>query len=621
MPRASHPLTLLIPLVALFLAGCREEGDIQIHKLDFQGVEQVDKTALANALQTKRGSRLPWGHKAYFDRRMFEADLERIQAFYRDRGFPDARVASFDVKLNDQQDQVDVVVHISEGMPTLVADVDLTGFDVLSADEQRSLRESLPLQPKRPLDRQLAVASRERALNALRDHGYPYAEVDISQEGLGDKRVNVAFAATPGALAHFGPIEIDGQKSVEENIIRRQLSYQEGGIFSRREMRESQRKLYRMELFEFANIESKEDKTAQSPDVPTRVTVAEAKHQRLTTGIGYGSEEKARAMLRWDHLNFFGSARHAGVETKWSSLDRGVRLDYTEPFFLTGHYSLNFEGRAWQAVEPVYSLKSLGGRASIRHQANSQSYWTVSLINEFQRSSITNAGLEDFSIRDDLIALGLDPRGTTRGTMGAIAFDVNRNTTNNLLDANQGYVLSGHVEQAGKWLWGTYNYWEVSGEARQYLRVGRSFVWANRIHAGTIDALGGETSVPFFKRYFLGGASSVRGWGRFEVSPLSGFGFPIGGLSMLEGSTEIRKPLFGKLGGVAFFDFGNVSDRSVDVPTSLLYAVGPGLRYLTPVGPARIDFGYQLNRIPNLMVNGKPETRAWRIHFSIGQAF
>ena len=621
MSRARHPLTLLIPLVALFLVGCREEGDIQIHKLDFQGVEQVDKTALANALQTKRGSRLPWGHKAYFDRRMFEADLERIQAFYRDRGFPDARVASFDVKLNDQQDQVDVVVHISEGMPTLVADVDLTGFDVLSADEQRSLRESLPLQPKRPLDRQLAVASRERALNALRDHGYPYAEVDISQEGLGDKRVNVAFAATPGALAHFGPIEIDGQKSVEENIIRRQLSYQEGGIFSRREMRESQRKLYRMELFQFANIESKEDKTAQSPDVPTRVTVAEAKHQRLTTGIGYGSEEKARAMLRWDHLNFFGSARHAGVETKWSSLDRGVRLDYTEPFFLTGHYSLNFEGRAWQAVEPVYSLKSLGGRASIRHQANSQSYWTVSLINEFQRSSITNAGLEDFSIRDDLIALGLDPRGTTRGTMGAIAFDVNRNTTNNLLDANQGYVLSGHVEQAGKWLWGTYNYWEVSGEARQYLRVGRSFVWANRIHAGTIDALGGETSVPFFKRYFLGGASSVRGWGRFEVSPLSGFGFPIGGLSMLEGSTEIRKPLFGKLGGVAFFDFGNVSDRSVDVPTSLLYAVGPGLRYLTPVGPARIDFGYQLNRIPNLKVNGKPETRAWRIHFSIGQAF
>jgi len=608
------------------LAGCREQGDIQIHTLDFQGVEQVDKRALANALQTKRGSRLPWGHKTYFDRRMFDADLERIQAFYRDRGFPDARVASFDVKLNDKQDQVDVIVHISEGEPTLVAGVDLTGFDVLSPGEQRSLRDSLPLQPKKPLDRQLAVASRERVLNALRDHGYPYAEVDVAQQGLGDKRIRVAFAATPGTLAHFGPIAIDGQKSVDENILRRQLSYQEGDVFSRREMRESQRKLYRMELFQFANIESQEDRNTQSPDVPTRVTVAEAKHQRLTTGFGYGSEEKARATLRWDHLNFFGSARHAGVETKWSSLDRGVKLDYTEPYFLTGHYSLNFESRAWQAVEPVYSLRSLGGRASLRHQANSQSYWTVSLINEFQRSSITEAGLEDFSIRDDLIGLGLCPDDTgtvctTRGTTAAVAFDVNRNTTNNLLDANQGYVLLGHLEQAGKWLWGTYNYWEVSGEARQYTRVGRSFVWANRVHLGTINALGGTTGVPFFKRYFLGGASSIRGWGRFEVSPLSGFGLPIGGLSMLEGSTEIRKPLFGKLGGVAFFDFGNVSDRSLNVPTSLVYAAGPGLRYLTPVGPARIDFGYQLNRIPNLKVNGKPETRAWRIHFSIGQAF
>ena len=106
------------------------------------------------------------------------------------------------------------------------------------------------------------------------------------------------------------------------------------------------------------------------------------------------------------------------------------------------------------------------------------------------------------------------------------------------------------------------------------------------------------------------------------MSPLSGSGLPIGGLSMFEGSTEIRKPLFGKLGGVAFFDFGQVSNESAKLATSdLVYAAGPGLRYLTPIGPARIDIGYQLNRIPNLLVNGKPEVRPWRIHFSIGQAF
>ena len=123
----------------------------------------------------------------------------------------------------------------------------------------------------------------------------------------------------------------------------------------------------------------------------------------------------------------------------------------------------------------------------------------------------------------------------------AIAFDINRNTTNNLLDANRGYVLAGHLEQAGKWLWGTYNYWEVTAEARHYMPVARSFVCANRLHLGTDRRAGRcRPNVPFFKRYFLGGATSIRGWGRFEVSPLSGFGLPIGGLSMLEGSSEVR---------------------------------------------------------------------------------
>jgi outer membrane protein assembly complex protein YaeT len=614
----------LLLLVTLFAGACRESGDIQIHKLDFQGVQQVNKGELAAALQTKAGSKLPWGHKTYFDRTAFDADLQRIQAFYRDRGFPDARVSSFDVKLNDQQDQVDVVVRISEGQPTIVETITLTGFDVLDARQQQLLKSTLPLLKGKPLDRQNAVASRERALNVFRDNGYPYAEVVTAQKDLGDSRVEFTLAATPGMLAHFGPIEIDGEKSVGENIIRRELLYKPGDLYRRRDMRNTQRKLYGMELFQFANVESLEDKDAQTAEVPTRVVVAEGKPRRLTTGFGYGSEERARATLRWDHLNFFGGARQAGIEGKWSSLDRGVKMDFTEPYFMTAHLSLSFEGIGWQAVEPVYSLNTVGGRMTLRHQVTPTSFFAFSFNDEFQRSTIANSGLEDFTIRNNLIALGLDPRtGSTRGTTASVAFDVNHNTTNNILDANRGYVLIGHVEQAGKWLWGTYNYWEVTGEARQYTRVARRFVWANRVHVGSIDPLGGsDSAVPFFKRYFLGGATSIRGWGRYEVSPLSGFGLPIGGLSMFEGSSEVRMPLAGKLGGVAFFDFGNVSNTSMNFGFSNLhYAVGPGLRYLTPVGPARVDVGWQVNPEPNLRVNGKPETRQWRIHFSIGQAF
>ena len=140
---------------------------------------------------------------------------------------------------------------------------------------------------------------------------------------------------------------------------------------------------------------------------------------------------------------------------------------------------------------------------------------------------------------------------------------------------------------------------------------------------GTIDATGVlDRDVPFYKRYFLGGASSIRGWGRLEVGPTSGFGLPIGGHTMVEGSSEVRTAAWGKFGVVAFADYGNVLSRSWDFNVNdLRYAVGPGLRYLTPVGPARVDFGYQLNPIQGLRVNGEPEKRHWRVHFSIGQAF
>jgi outer membrane translocation and assembly module TamA len=114
----------------------------------------------------------------------------------------------------------------------------------------------------------------------------------------------------------------------------------------------------------------------------------------------------------------------------------------------------------------------------------------------------------------------------------------------------------------------------------------------------------------------------MRGWGRFELSPLSGAGLPIGGLSMVEGSAEIRIPLFGKIGMVAFLDYGNVWNEGWKFDLNdLRYDVGPGLRYMTPIGPARFDFGYQLNPIEGLLVNGEPQKRQWRVHFSIGQAF
>ena len=140
---------------------------------------------------------------------------------------------------------------------------------------------------------------------------------------------------------------------------------------------------------------------------------------------------------------------------------------------------------------------------------------------------------------------------------------------------------------------------------------------------GNIRPVGSDPkNVPFSKKLFLGGATSIRGWGRFEISPLSASGFPIGGNSMLAFSEELRAILRGNLGGVLFLDVGNVWSKSFGFDLhDLRYAVGPGLRYQTPIGPIRFDVGYQLNPIPGLLVNGSEQRRRIRLHFSIGQAF
>jgi outer membrane protein assembly factor BamA len=254
--------------------------------------------------------------------------------------------------------------------------------------------------------------------------------------------------------------------------------------------------------------------------------------------------------------------------------------------------------------------------------------WSTSITSEHNSSAISANVLADqalyLKLRPDLIALGLDPTTDQQnGTLNALGFDLQHSTADNLLNARRGYQIAIHAEEAGRLVPGSFNYYAASFDGRHYLPIGEKVVVASRMQVGNIRPVGNaESNVPFSKRYLLGGSTSVRGWGRYEVSPLSGSGLPIGGDSMLALSAELRAMVRGNLGGVLFVDAGNVWAESWGINLGeLRYAVGPGLRYQTPVGPLRFDIGYQLNPIPGLLVNGNPQRRRLRFHFSIGQAF
>jgi outer membrane protein insertion porin family/translocation and assembly module TamA len=623
---------LCAAVTALMLAGaaCKDDAGkgIRVRSIKFIGVHGVDKSALEDVLATRASSKLPWGAKRYFYRNQFDDDLKRIRAFYADRGFPDAKVTSFDVKLNAAQDTVDATITIDEGEPVVVSSITFSGFDVIPERHLNSLKRNIPIKAGKPRDRQVVLSSREMALDELRDHGYPYASVRVDEVvdntgTSGGAQAQLTLVAVPGKLAHFGPTEIQGNDSVSENTIRRSLTLTPGKLYERRLVQDTQRRLYGMSLFQFVNVEPV-DLEQQPPEVPMKVTVAEGPQHRVNFSVGYGTEEQARIDAEYHRLNFLGAARSAGAHVRWSSLDRGVQLDFNQPYLFHPRVSLSWTAQDWLTFTPAYQSTVIGTTATTVYQKDRLTSFGISVTAEHDKSSIAPDVQTDPALRNDLIALGLNPEtGEQSGTLNALRFEGRHATTDNLLDSRKGYILSAAVEQAGVILPGGFKYTGVSGEARHYLPIAEPLVLASRLQVANLaPASGDPADVPFAKKYFLGGATTIRGWGRYEVSPLSLSGLPIGGNSLFLFSSELRAHISGHWGSVAFLDAGNVWAQSWGIRLdNLRYAVGAGLRYQTPIGPLRLDWGYQLNPIPGLIVNGQPQTRRWRIHFSIGQAY
>ena len=642
---------LRVALVAMAAAiagtACHEAGDTVVSGLHFTGNQAFPASRLSALLVTTATGRLPWARKHYFNRSVFDQDLQRLTAFYADRGYPHAKVTGTDVTFNKDRTAVDLRLRLDEGAPELVERIDLKGFDQASRGVRVDLQ-NLPLHVNAPNDREVIAASRDRAAFLLKDSGYPHAAVDAAvTAGSGADRVVVTFTASPGDLMTFGDATVAGLKDVQQSVVRRTLTFRPGQIYRESRVTESQQRLGALGLFDFAHVSAATDATASgtpleippAPAAPNRptgpplamaVTVTEGKPQKIQAGVGYGSEEGPRGSLQWTHANFLGGARQLSAEGRYSFRQRGASLDFVEPYLVKG-VTFEFTGFAWHNTESTYTSTTRGGSAGItyrfheRRGRNAQPIehtLGVKYLNQSLAYQITPDSLSDLSQFEERVALGLDPvTGAGNGRVGAIDVDFTRTAVDNQVDAHSGHAASVHVEHAAHSLGGTFRYDDVSAQVRVYVPVGPQRVIAARVHAGAILATD-STDVPFSARYFLGGSSSLRGWGRYQVAPLSEEGLPIGGRSLFESSLEFRTPLTGKFGAVAFLDAGNVWDTPADLRLNHLRVdVGPGLRYTSPIGVVRLDVGYQLRPIPGLVIGGSSPLRRYRLHLSIGQAF
>src|SRR5262245_7985573 len=345
----------------------------------------------------------------------------------------------------------------------------------------------------------------------------------------------------------------------------------------------------------------------ENPDpevVPMRVDVQEKPPREIRIGAGYGTDVGPRGVIQWQHKNWLGGGRQLLLSLRGSMVQSDAEVTLIQPHLFSDPDTRGiFSFKILRDDEDTYDLLAGQLIPRIEHR------FTPTLVGYVAyRLEYDDVSGVDQATRDAIG--GVKKKGLLSGPGLGLVWD----TTDNPLDATEGGVVSLDLAQAGVIWGGAYRYWRGVVEGKKYQQIGWDTVLALRLKIGLADAIGSDDDLPIFKRFYAGGEKSVRGYARHRLGPLSTTDRPLGGLSLIEGSVELRRPIWGPIGGALFVDFGQVSLKAFDPPiTDVKFAPGFGVTYKTPIGPLRLDIAFPLDPPRG--------DSSWQLHFSIGQFF
>ena len=570
----------------------------RVEKIEISGNTKFSDTEILRELLTKvRPWYLFWEAESSFDPITFREDLERVRRFYEARGYYHTRL-TYDLTADPQSGQVEVKIEVFEGPPVIVSEVhvEVSGSSPLSPPQ-------LPLKQGEIFVEESYRKGEEVLRNFFLEHGYAHVTTERRAEvNLDQDQASVWYQADPGPLSVFGETRVVGTDKVDSEIILRELSYQPGEIFSPAKIAESQAKILALDLFGLVRIVPKEVSGKPSV-VPMEVQVSEKEAREIRVGIGYGTEDEFRAQLRWQHNNWLGNGRRLSLEAKYSSITTTGAITLVQPHFFSPRTRGILSLRQDREDEDTYVLNASRFNPRVEHGFTPQLVGFIGYRLEYDRlDKIGEAAIEALgSVRE-------------RGMLSGPNLGLVWNTSDGPLNPTKGEVVTFTFGQAGKIWGGQYSFYKVTTEAKKYLLLGWETILASRLKIGFAEPLGPEENLPIFERLYAGGEKSVRGYARRKLGPLDARGNPIGGLSLIEGSVELRRSIWGPLGGALFVDFGQVSTRSFDLPVNdLKFGSGFGLNYQTPVGPLALYLGF-----PFRPPRGE---KSWQIYFSVGAFF
>jgi outer membrane protein insertion porin family len=566
-----------------------EEGSkLYVTEIRFEGNRSFPDKELKKAIQLSEKGFFYWlTSSGDLDRAALEQDVARLNAFYSNKGYINARVG--EPQIDVMETGIHVTFKIEEGAQFKVGRVDLAGDLILPKEE---LLSQLTIDKETYFNREKIRGDILTLTDLYADRGYAYADISPRiDQNPENKTVDITFHAQKGEQVYFEKIVISGNTRTRDKVIRRELHVQEQGLFSSKGLKRSVRNLYRLDYFEDIKVDtikgSAEDKMVLKLDVTEKPTGT------FSFGAGYSSEEDVFFTGAISQRNLFGRGQTLDFSGQIGSRTSRFVMSFTEPHLFdtlfSGTVSAYNQERDYD--DNYYERDSKGGGLQIGYRLADFTY--LRLGYNLDVSDISPYVGYEHLVPDNITELiGTNITSSVNTSLTYDSRDRAFNTT-------EGSKHSLYMEYAG--LGGDVGFNKVIGQTMWFLPIYKSLIGFANAKIGFVRENSGDKILPDYEKFYLGGINSLRGFGYHGVALTEvnqeGNLTEVGGENMIQFNLELLFPLIKEAGvnGVVFYDTGNVYRSGIDL-TDLRRSAGLGIRWLSPIAPIRIEYGFILDR-------------------------
>lgn len=553
------------------------------------------------------------GNTGKYSKLQLSGDLERLRSFYLNRGFLKFRVDSAQISLSPDREGIYVTVHINEGRRFVVREVSLSGIFIVPQGELTSL---LTIQAGEYFSSSRAQASSSRLKARLGEEGYSFAKVnpvtDLDEE---TGEVSINFFIDPGQRVYVRRIDIIGNYTTQDEVLRRELRQMEGAWLSSPNLERSRRRLQRLPYIDTVEI-TQTRVPGTNDQVDLAITVTERLAGNFTAGAGFSSGSGLSLAAGVEQENFFGTGNRVGIHFDNSEISTRYSFDFYNPYYTINGVSRSF-GFSTRRVntddvdqQTRYQSRDFAGYLSYGIPIADDSTFTFAA--RFQRINFDAGTGSSFLVRNflqendgDCLYVGqievtranlfyCDATYYNLSLIGSFAYD----TRDRSLFTREGSLrqVSARATMPGSGL----EYYVLSYVQEEYLKLTEDLTFAIKGEAAYGDGYGGTNDLPFSQKFVTGGPKSVRGFEVNTLAPRDEFDEPYGGNLKLNYSLELSFPVpfidEANLRGAVFWDSGYVFNEAEDFDIQEMRAsLGIGISWLSPLGGVSMSLSLPIN--------------------------